>query len=125
MEQTIALFIPYLFILVGGAILISSAYFKFRRQHDMQLTLRNAIEKGQELPIEVLEAINKPKPDANRDLRRGVILISLAVGSAAIGIAAGANDNNDAIYLFMATAAVLLALGLGLISLWLVRKRIE
>lgn len=124
METIIALFIPYLLILAIAAVLISSEHFKYRRQHEMQVTLRSALEKGQELPVEALDAIGRPKPSPNRDLRRGVMLIALAVGLAPISFAFG-EGQSDGVLFFLSVACVLFAIGVGLVVLWFVRKRIE
>jgi hypothetical protein len=62
-------------------------YFKSRERREMQATLRVAIEKGQPVPPEVIEAMTravKMPPTRLRDLRTGVIWLAIGIG---IGLA--------------------------------------
>jgi hypothetical protein len=55
-----------------------------RRRSDAQATLRLAIEKGQALSAETMEAMVRMAP-SNADLRRGIIFVSIAAAFAAFG----------------------------------------
>ena len=87
-------FIPLVAILsVFGtitAIIFGPTYLKFRERREMQATLRHAIDKGQDLPPEVIEAmtkdVNKNLPSRTRDIRRGIIWLAVGVGIAAFGL---------------------------------------
>jgi len=60
-------------------------YFKSRERREMQRTLRVAIEKGQPVPPEVIEAMSrsvKTPPTRLRDLRTGVIWLAVGIGIA-------------------------------------------
>ena len=78
--------IPLTFFAMIAAIVLVPSWLKSRERREMQATLRASIEKGQSLPPEVIEAISKentkPPATAARDLRTGVILLSVAIGIA-------------------------------------------
>ena len=69
-----------------AAIVCVPLYFKSRERQEMQATLRAAIEKGQPMPAEVIEAMTKTvklPPTRLRDLRTGVIWLAIGLGVAA------------------------------------------
>lgn len=78
------------------AIVFGPTYLKFRERRETQETVRRAIEKGQDLPPEVLEALTKDvkknEPSRTRDIRRGVIWLAVGIGIAAFGLI---NDFNS------------------------------
>ena len=59
-------FIPIAFFIMIGAIVIVPTWLKSKERKEMQGTLRAAIEKGQPLPPEVIDALSKDniKPPA-------------------------------------------------------------
>ncbi len=83
---------PEIVVPVVGCMMIVAVvclpfYFKSRERREMQRTLRVAIEKGQPVPPEVIEAMSrsvKTPPTRLRDLRTGVIWLAIGVG---IGLA--------------------------------------
>jgi len=87
-------FIPVIAILsVFGtitAIAFGPTYLKFRERREMQETVRRAIDKGQELPPEMVEAmtkdVTKNLPSRTRDIRRGIIWLATGIGIAAFGL---------------------------------------
>ncbi len=76
-------------LIFGPAVLIPLAwfFFKFKRDREIQNTLRTALEKGHEVPAELLEQINEPKtqPKKDQDLRRGIVLVAVGLGIGAFG----------------------------------------
>ncbi|CAN5409022.1 DUF6249 domain-containing protein [soil metagenome] len=84
-------FIPIAFFGMIAAIVIVPVYLKSRERKEMQATLRSAIEKGQPLPTDVIEALSKDNikapASASRDLRVGVILLAVSIGVALFGYA--------------------------------------
>jgi hypothetical protein len=103
--------------LVLATILIMSVYYRYRARADAQATIRAALEKGQPLSPELLTRLMEPlAPSANRrnlDLRRGVILVALGVGIAAIGLAAAPTWKEA-----LAVAALPLTIGIAYVALW-------
>ena len=76
-----------LFFGVIIAAILGPRWLRSREREALQATLRTAIEKGQPLPPEVIEAISrdaKPVPSAARDMRRGVILLCVAAAFVAL-----------------------------------------
>lgn len=67
-------------------------WMKSREREAMQSTLRAAIEKGQPLPTEVMEAITRDRPQppsAARDLRTAIIWMGIAAGLVGFAYALG------------------------------------
>lgn len=76
------------------AIIIGPGYLKSRERQEMQETVRRAIDKGQPLPPEVIDAmskdVSKNLPSRTKDIRRGIIWTAVGIGIAAVGIINGA-----------------------------------
>ena len=90
-----------------AALVIVPRYLKSRERMQLQQTLQAAIQSGQPLPAEVVEAITsdrRPPPSPQRDIRQGVIWLAVAIGLAAFGVAAGLDDP-DASYWLIGIAA--------------------
>lgn len=80
--------IPIGFFAMIAAIVLVPRYFKNKENQDVQATVRAAIEKGQELPAELIDAIAKERRPAHspaRDIRAGIIWMALAAGFAVFG----------------------------------------
>jgi hypothetical protein len=80
--------IPIFFFAMIAAIVIVPRYFKSIERQKMAETLKAAIDKGQPLPSEVVDAISsgvKAPPTPQRDLRTGIIWLGVGVGLAAMG----------------------------------------
>ena len=87
---------PVLIILIIfgsiASLFIVPSYLRSQERQKLQDTLRAAIEKGQPLPTEVVEAMTsevkiRPKPSPYRDLRTGIIWLGVGVGLAGLGLA--------------------------------------
>ncbi|WP_446830249.1 DUF6249 domain-containing protein [Candidatus Foliamicus sp.] len=101
---------------------IAWMFFKFKRDRDIQSTLRTALEKGAQVPAELLERISDPKvqPKKDQDLRRGVVLIAVGLGIGAFGYLVG---EDDAFGPLAGIGSIPLLIGLGLTLLWVLRSR--
>ena len=111
--------IPLTFFATIAAIVIVPRYLKSVERQKMAETLRAAIEKGQPLPpemVNMLTADAKPRPSPERDLRRGVIFVAIALGLAALGLAVGQGEP-DATYPMIGLAAIPGFIGLALIAI--------
>ena len=91
--MTAVLIILIIFGSIASLVIVPTALRSIERQK-LQETLRAAIEKGQPLPAEVVEAMTsdvkiqvRPSPSPYRDLRIGIIWLGVAVGLAGLGIA--------------------------------------
>jgi Domain of unknown function (DUF6249) len=73
-----------------AAVILVPVYLRHRDRSQMQETLRTALEKGQTLPTELVTALqnsvaSKTMPTREGDLRRGIVLIAVGLGLAALG----------------------------------------
>lgn len=72
------------------AVILGPTYFKSRERRELQATVRAAIDKGQPLPPEVIEAMGKEAtknvPSRTRDIRRGIIWLATGIGIAVFGL---------------------------------------
>ncbi len=112
--------VPITLFIVIGAIVIVPRYMKSREQEGLQATLRAAIERGQPLPPEVIEAITreaKPIAAPGRDLRRGIVWLGVAAGFVGLGYALGYADTDasDAFWPLIGVAAFPGFIGVALI----------
>ncbi len=119
--------IPITLFLVIAVIVVLPRYFKSREREALQATLRAAIEKGQPLPPEVIDAVSrdaKPVASPARDLRTGIIWIGFALGLAGLAYAIGYSDE-DAAHAFwpiLGTAAFPGFIGLAFLVLAMINR---
>ena len=78
--------IPIVMFISLALVFIALFWFRYRSRADMQQTIRQALDKGIELSPDLIDRLGAPKPAANKDLRLGVIWMSLAVGLVLIAI---------------------------------------
>lgn len=106
-------------------------YFAAKDRANLHETLRAAYEKGQPVPPELIQSLQKqslstpPLPTPERDLRRGVILIAVALGLAGTGDVS-AYWSGDADWMAMvASSAIPGLIGLAYILLWLSKRGVS
>src|SRR4051812_19160199 len=110
------------FGMIAGVVLVPR-YFKSRERREMQQTIRAAIERGQPLPPEMIDAMTRdvrPAASPARDLRAGIVWLSIAVGLGVIGLLAMNADESDGAYVAWGIAAIPTCVGLAYIALGLV-----
>lgn len=100
-------------------------WFRYRSRSEMQLTIRSAIDKGQELTPELVESLGKPqRPSKDKDLRLSLIWFAVAFGISLFGAAIGAADAEEEVFLIMSGIAALpLMLGLAYLIMWKFTER--
>jgi hypothetical protein len=116
--------IPIFFFAMVAAIVIVPRYFKSLERQKMAETLKVAIEKGQPLPSEVVDAISsgvKAPPTPQTDLRTGIIWLGVGVGLAAMGWAIG-YDDPDATYPLIGIACFPAFIGIAFIVMSFLNK---
>jgi len=112
--------IPIAFFGMIAAIFIVPRYFKSKEREALQATVRAAIERGQNLSPESIDAITRdlqvaaPAPSAVRDLRAAVVWIAIAVG---IGIFGWYVDDGDHWDGFIAFACIPGLVGLAYLAM--------
>ena len=78
---------------IGLAVVLSLwVWFRYKAKRDLQITIRTAIEKGQGLSPELIENLVSPPVSPQRDLRRGVISIGVAIAAALFAVLIGEED---------------------------------
>lgn len=116
------------FIIFGSvvAIIIGPSYLKGRDRREMQLTVRHAVDKGQTLPPELIDAmtkdVQKNLPSRTKDIRRGVLSLATGVGIGAFGLVsdlAGNGWNGDVSTPLLGIACIPIAIGVAFIVLGL------
>ncbi|MDZ4362369.1 DUF6249 domain-containing protein [Brevundimonas sp.] len=97
MEDFIPLFAIFAVFGTITAIIVGPTYLKSRERREIQQTVRAAIDKGQALPPEVIEAMSKDVtknlPSRSRDLRKGIIWLAVGIGIAAFGVVSDMGGN--------------------------------
>lgn len=110
-----------------ASLFIVPRYFKSIERQKMADTLRVAIEKGQPLPPEMIDAMSSNvrspglPPSPQRDLRTGIIWLGVGLGFAALGLAVSF-DEPDALYPIFGLAAFPIFIGLAFVALGLMNR---
>ena len=95
---------------IAGLIL----YFRYKTKHEVQATVRAALEKGQELSPELLDKLGDALPSPKSDLRRGVMAVTLGLALIAFGYLLGEEDAQGPL---MAIAAFPFLIGVAYLAL--------
>jgi hypothetical protein len=96
---------------IGLSVVLSLwVWFRYRAKRDLQETIRTAIEKGEGLSPELIENLVNPPVSPQRDLRRGVISVVVAI---AIALFALFLNEGDAFGPLMGVAMFPLSIGAG------------
>lgn len=110
-----------------ASLFIAPRYFKSVERQKMADTLRVAIEKGQPLPAEVIEAmssnVRSPKmaPSPERDLRTGIIWLGIGVGFIALGFAVSFEEP-DVLLPLLGIGVFPTFIGLAFVALGLINR---
>jgi hypothetical protein len=110
-----------------ASLFIVPRYFKSVERQKMAETLRAAIEKGQPLPTEVIEAMSSNvrspglPPSPQRDLRTGIIWLGIGIGFAALGLVISFEEP-DALFMCLGLATFPTFIGLAFIALGFLNK---
>lgn len=90
MEDFIPIFAIFAVFGTITAIVFGPTFLKYREKRDMQETVRLAVDKGQELPPELLDVmtkdVQKGLPSRSKDVRKGVLSLASGIGIAGFGI---------------------------------------
>ena len=101
------------------AIIVVPAWLKSRERREMQATLRTAIDKGQPLPPEIIDAMTKNvkvAPTSLSDVRTGIIWLAVGAGLAAMGFMIG-YEEAEAFHPMLGVAAIPAIIGVAYIAL--------
>jgi len=112
----VAVSMPFIMVI---AIVVVPAILKSRERREMQTTLRAAIDKGQPMPPEVIDALTrnvKVAPTSLSDMRTGIIWLAVGLGLAAFGFVIGYQEA-DAFHPTLGIAVIPSVIGLAYIAL--------
>ncbi len=90
-------------------------FFRFRTRQELQLTVRAAIESGQNLSAEVLEELMASLDSARNDMRKGVIAVALGLAFVLFSFAIGEEDAEAPL---LAISAFPFCIGVAYLGLW-------
>ena len=113
-------FIPIVLFIMVGIVLVALFWFRYKTRAELQQTVRNALERGVELSPELIDRLGAAKPPKGKDLRLGVIWMSIAL---ALLLCALAIQEPDALPGILAAAAFPFSIGLAYLLLWAVISR--
>ncbi len=114
--------IPIVMFVSIAVVFIALFWFRYRTRSETQMTIRNALDKGVELSPEVIDRLGAPRPQKHKDLRLGVIWMSLALALVLIGFAV---PEPDALRGTLAGAAFPFCIGAAYLVLWYFISRKE
>lgn len=112
-----------------AAIVIVPRYFRSLERQKLQETLRAAVERGEPIPPEIVQAMTQPAKEVkisarhpDHDLRQGIIWLAVGFGLGLMGYFMGYTEP-DATHVFLGIAAIPGFIGLAFIALWAVSRR--
>ena len=92
-ENVVAIFVPIVSVIVVGVVVVALFYFKAKNRTQLQLTVREAIEKGNELSPELIDRLAGPKPGPLQDLRRALVWLAVGIATAGFGAILGEEES--------------------------------
>ena len=118
--------VPITFFLFLAAVILVPGYLRSREKERLHDTLRLAYEKGQPVPPEMIEALqtNRMAPQPDRDLRRGIVLLCVALAIVVFGLMVGQIPETEghATWPMVGIAAFPGFIGIGYIAFWLASR---
>ncbi len=103
--------VPIVMFVVIGVVVATYLYLRYRARREVLQTVRFAMERGQEITPELLETLGGDVAGGQRDLRKGVIWLALAI---ALAIMSWTLDEPD----LLGPASLPLMFGLAYLVLW-------
>ncbi len=94
------------------SVFLAARYFIRKQVHE---TIRQAIDKGQELTPEILERLGETPKSPESDLRRGIFAVGVALAFVVFGFAI---PEQEALRPMLGIGAFPLLIGLAYLALW-------
>ena len=116
---TVAVFIPIAIAICVSVVILVFLFLRYRTRYDYQLTVRQAVDKGQQLTPEFLERLAeraiRQERNPNRDLRFGAIAIAIGLAIASFGLIL---DEPDAVRPLIGVGNLPFLVGVAMLALW-------
>ena len=119
-EDIVALMVPIVSVAVIGIVVIAFFYFRAKNKAQLQSTIQQAIEKGNELTPELIDRLAGPKAGPDRDFRRGLIWVAVGVGFVLFGAII---QEEDAFRALSAIGMFPLLIGTAFMVMWKTSNR--
>ncbi len=116
--------IPIVMFISIAVVFIALFWFRYKSRAALQETVRTAMEKGFELSPDMIDRLGAPKPAKARDLRLGVIWMSLAATLMLIALVNPGSDP-DAFRGILAGAALPFCVGSAYLLLFFLISKNE
>lgn len=107
--------IPIVMFISMAFVFVFWFFFRYRTRMETQRTIRIALDKGTNLDPEFLKHLGEPEPNKDKDLRRALIWLSLAVGLVLIGFAV---PEPDALRGLLAASALPFSIGCAFLIMY-------
>jgi hypothetical protein len=127
MPAIIGTLIPFGFFAMIAAIVIVPRYFRSQERQKMAELMKAAIEHGQQVSPEVMDALSTSAgkavitPAPARDLRTGLVWLGVAVGLACMGWAISFEEP-DALFPMVGISAFPAFIGAAFIVMWAIAR---
>lgn len=102
--------VPSVMFITIGVVLGLFFMFRHRSRAELHQTVRNALERGQELTPELIERLGQPRQSAHADLRKGLIWLAIGLGCILFGVLI---DEEDAVRPLLGIGAFPLLIGVA------------
>lgn len=107
------LWVPIILFLSIASIVIGGMFFASKNKQAKQATLQSAIQRGDALTPELIEAIGTEPSTPATDYRRGILLLSVSIGIAIFGQLVDPDEVD-----LLGIAAIPAMLGVGYLFVW-------
>ena len=119
--------IPLAFFAFLAAIIILPQYYRSKSRERLMDTVRIAYDKGQPVPPELIDVLQRDdrfgvKTAPERDLRRAIVLIGVALGLCVFGALLYPIAGYEGMFGLLGGAAIPGFIGIGFLLLWLSRR---
>lgn len=111
-----ALWIPIIGTISTAVVVSLFFYFRNKTKTEIQLTIRQSLDKGANLTPELIEKLSISTSPKVTDLRRGVVLVALGIACILAGWIGDGMQEGTAIGMFP------LMLGIGFLAVWKMNK---
>ena len=107
--------VPIVLFLTIGGVFALALYLKYRTRHDVQNTVRTAIERGDPLSPEIIETLATSIASPHADLRKGVIALAFGAAFCLLGVFV---DEPDAVGPLTGVSMFPILIGVAYLGLW-------